>query len=187
MSVFANPAGNARDAAAAYTRAILAALGDRDPLVSMSEQVPALTALVEGLSDEELHRPEAPGKWSIAQVLQHLADVELVFGFRLRMAVGNDRPTLPGFDQDLWAQRLRYERADVGAALADLAAIRAANQRVIRNLSEEELARVAIHAERGEESARHMINMLAGHDIVHRNQVARIKGSVQGRPRPGVA
>ena len=57
-----------------------------------------------------LRRPEAPGKWSATEVVQHLADSELVLGFRMRMILTEDRPALQGYDQDRWAGTLRYAR-----------------------------------------------------------------------------
>ena len=74
-------------------------------------------------------RAEAPGKWSIREVIQHLADSDLVGGFRLRMVLAHDPPVMPGYDQDLWATRLGYRDADVHEALEQFAALRAANLR----------------------------------------------------------
>ena len=75
---FANPAGAAAAAAPAYVRALLDFLGDRDPLAVAAEQLPWIDRRLSGLDEALLRRPEAPGKWSVIEIIQHLADSELV-------------------------------------------------------------------------------------------------------------
>lgn len=110
----------------------------------------------------------------MAAVLEHLADSELVWGYRLRKVLAEDRPELTGFDQDLWADRLGYDSADSEAALSMFAALRSANLRLLSRAPQGDLDRVGIHDERGEESVEHMIRLYAGHDLVHRRQLERI-------------
>jgi hypothetical protein len=121
---------------------------------------------------------QAPGKWSIRDVVQHLADSELVGGFRLRMVLAHDRPPLMGYDQDLWASRLRYHDVDVRDALEQFTALRRANVRLWQHLSPTDLIRVGIHGERGEESLEHMRRLYAGHDLLHLRQLERIRASL---------
>src|SRR5205085_3765910 len=105
-SPFNNPAGRAPDQANAYVRSILELLGDRDPLAVMSQLAQELKKSIGRLPADELRRPEAPGKWSMHDVVAHLADTEVVFGWRLRMVIAQDRPTITGFDQDAWSARV---------------------------------------------------------------------------------
>lgn len=181
MSIFTNPAGGARAAAGEYIAALLELLGDRDPLTVQAELPDAVRELTAGLSGEELGRLEEPGKWSILQVVEHLADQELVNGFRLRSIVAEDEPPLRGYDQDLWARRLRYGSAGLEPVLDELRALRARNLRLYRSLSEAELDRVGLHDERGPESARRLRALTAAHDLLHRRQIARIRASF-GKP-----
>ncbi|MGH7528667.1 MAG: DinB family protein, partial [Gemmatimonadales bacterium] len=95
---FSNPAGDAAAAAPAYIRALLDLLGSRDPFDVLPELMPWLDARLRDAGDETLRRPEAPGKWSCIEVIQHLADSEIVYGFRGRMVLSQDRPALLGFD-----------------------------------------------------------------------------------------
>jgi len=178
MSVFTNPAGAAAAAGKSYVRALLEVLGDEEPLIVLAELPGALRVLTRGLPRRALRRPEAPGKWSIVDVIQHLADSEVVFSYRVRMALAQDRPRLEGYDQDLWAARLRYRDATLASALAVLRPLRAANLRLLRSLDEDELQRVAVHVERGPGSVEDMIRMAAAHDLVHRRQIARIARSL---------
>jgi hypothetical protein len=177
MSDLANPISDSAQQAAAYTAAILAALGTRDPMQVLRETPAALRLTVAGRTAERLGRAEAPGKWSVRQVVQHLADSELVGGFRYRMVLAHDRPMIQGYDQDLWAERLRYDEADIDTAIADFTTMRQGNIRLLMRATPADRERVMVHAERGEESLAHMIRMYAGHDLVHLRQMARILGS----------
>ena len=137
MTSFANPAGSAAAAAATYTRALLDLLGSREPLQVMPELVPWLEQRLSGVSDDELRRPEAPGKWSVVEVLQHLADTEMMYGVRGRLVLSEDRPVIVGYDQDRWATLFRYREVPSELALAQLRALRAANLSVWRNAGPE--------------------------------------------------
>ena len=120
-----------------------------------------------------------PGKWSARQTLQHFADSELVGAFRFRMILAQDAPALPAYDQDAWAERLRYQESDTAVSLADFAVLRAANLRLLRRATPEDLKRVMHHAERGDEALGQMIALYAGHDLVHLKQLHRIVQAVR--------
>ncbi len=130
-----------------------------------------------GLTGEELRRPEAPGKWSILEVIHHLADSELVWAYRLRLVLAEKQPEITGYDQDRWASQLKYREANLQDVLELLGILRKTNLRLISSLSDEELQRAGTHNERGEETVEHMIRLYAGHDLVHSNQISRIRKS----------
>lgn len=175
---FSNPAGRAREAAAGYVRALLDVLGDRDPFAVQAELLPALASLLDGLDDATLRKPEKPGKWSIIEVVQHLADSEVVYAWRHRMMLSAPEPEIQGFDQDAWARELRYRDADLDEALDQLRVLRRANLRLLRSLDDARLRRFGRHAERGEESVDRTMRLTAAHDLVHRAQIARIRRAV---------
>lgn len=172
---FANPASDAQAAAPTYTRQLLELLGDRDPLKVQEGLLESLERATAGISDTDLRRPEAAGKWSIMEVVQHLADSEIVYGYRCRAILTEDNPHLAGYDQDVWVRRLRYNQVQLEDALAQLAPLRAANLRLLRTLTPEELARTGLHSERGPESVEHITKLLAAHDLIHLRQIERIK------------
>ena len=182
MSELQNRAADAAAQAEAYVAGLMAALGSRDPMQVLADMPDALRQAVAGLSSEQERTPEAAGKWSVKQVVQHLADAELVGGFRYRMILTHDSPTLPGYDQDLWAERLHYQDSDLPTALDDFANLRKANLRLLRAATPADMQRSARHAERGEESLEKMIRMFAGHDTVHLRQIARIRKAIGAPP-----
>ncbi|HEX9945533.1 MAG TPA: DinB family protein [Thermoanaerobaculia bacterium] len=184
MSEFTNPSSDTAAQAQAYVAALLQLLGSRDPLEVLAETPTALRKAVAGLTPEQDAVPEAPGKWSVRQVVQHLADSELVGGFRFRMVLAHDGPELPGYDQDLWAQRLSYQDADIQDALNEFSTLRQANLRLLRRATPEDMRRVMRHSERGEEPLAHMIKLYAAHDLVHLRQIARIRQAI-GTPIVG--
>ena len=178
MSVFSNRSIDPPQERAKYSQAVLELVGGREPLSVLRETPAAAARAIEGLSPAQLRKPEAPGKWSIAHVLQHLADSDLVWGWRVRLILAQDRPTLTGYDQDLWAERLHYADADPQEALEQLRVLRRGNLGLIARATPEDLKRVGVHSERGEESVGYLCGLYAGHDLLHLRQIARIRASL---------
>jgi DinB family protein len=178
MSTLKYSAATAQEQAQAYIAAILEALGSRDPLEVMREMPGAIRRTLAGLTPQQIATPEAPGKWSMGQVVQHLSDSDLVGAFRFRMVLAQDRPSLPGYDQDLWVERLHRNDTDFDAALSEFTTTRLGNVRLFERTTPQERERVALHAERGEESLTQMMRLYAGHDVVHLRQLERIRKTV---------
>lgn len=181
---FSNPAGSAKEAAASYSRAILALLGDRDALTVQAQLASRVKEAVAGLDEDDLRRHEKPGKWSVMQVIQHLADTEIVYGYRIRMILAHDNPKIEGYDQDAWAVRLGYNSVRLADAIAQLETLREINLRLMRSLRVPDWDRVGIHSERGPESIRRITMLIAGHDLFHVGQIERIKKTL-GLERSG--
>jgi hypothetical protein len=178
MSEFSGKAADAVREASAYVAALLRALDSRDPYQVLAGTPDLLQRTVDGLSPAQDGTPETSGKWSVRQVVQHLADSELVASFRFRMILAHDAPALPGYDQDLWAERLRYQSSDVATALHDFRVLRNANLRLLRRATPEDLLRVMRHSERGDEALGQLLAMHAGHDLVHVAQIRRIRDAI---------
>src|SRR5207249_4662573 len=171
-------ATRAAEDAAAYVSAVLELLGDREPIAVLRDTPSALPRAIEGLSPQQLRQPERPGKWSIGQILQHLADSEVVWAWRMRLILAQDRPQLTGYDQDQWAQRLHYDQENPWEALELFDVLRRANLRVIERASPADLKRVGVHVERGEESLEQLRRLYAGHDLLHLRQIERIRRAI---------
>ena len=178
MSVFTNAASSSPEEIAGYVSAVLGLVGGREPLDILGRTAGVLEA-VPARFGAAIRTPETAGKWSANMVLQHLADSELVFGWRIRLVLAHDRPILTGYDQDRWADRLHYADADPLDAIERFSVLRRSNLRLIERATPADFERVAVHSERGEESFAHILNLYAGHDVLHLRQVDRIHETVQ--------
>lgn len=153
----------------------LDALGSDDPLEAMAEAPDRLRRIVAGLTETQLATRPAAGKWSIKEIVAHLADGEVVLGARYRFAVAHDRPPIQGYDQDRFVEKLGVSRTTTQELLDDFSMARAVNLGLLSRLSEADFDRAGIHSERGEESVRTMVAMYAGHDRIHLSQVETIR------------
>ena len=151
---------------------------DAIPWEVQAQFVESLGRAIEGLDDVQLRTPERSGKWSVIEVVQHLADIEIVYGYRYRTVLGDDEPAISGFDPDAWAGTFRYREADLKAALTQIGLLRESNLRLLRTLTEEQRDRVGQHTERGAESLWRTVELVAAHDLVHLAQIKRIKAAI---------
>jgi DinB superfamily len=147
-------------------------LGEKKPLDVIRETPHVLAQLVETIGPERLETAPAPGKWSARDILCHLADTEMVFGFRLRQALAEDHHVIQPFDQDGWAAT--YDTYDAQSAVATFSAVRAWNLALIRSASPADLAKAVTHPERGTMTFQTIIETMGGHDCNHIRQIEAI-------------
>jgi hypothetical protein len=147
-------------------------LGGRDPRAAIAETADKLASHAARLGAEGLKRSPAPGKWSAAEILCHLADCEGVFAFRLRQALAEPYHTIQPFDQDAWAKP--YGSYDPKLALELFSAVRRWNLALLDTVAPEDLAKKLTHPERGEMTFQTVVETMAGHDLNHLEQLERI-------------
>lgn len=135
-----------------------------------------IARLLQGLTPAEIKKRFEPGKWSIAEVLQHLADCEIVYGFRTRLILAEEKPRLTPFDQELWAQNLSYAEHDPRLALQVFSCVRRRNVATMRRMKPADWDRTGDHLEYGLISYRQVIYHLTDHDEGHLAQIARLRG-----------
>jgi len=157
-----------------YIQRILGQLGGKDPLKIQASTAAKLGRLVGRASPAKLRKRPAPGKWSAAEILAHLADAESVVGWRMRQILGAPGGPIQAFDQDSWAAAGHYEKRDARKSLAQFRAVREANLALLKSLTPEQWKHHGMHAERGVETIEHITCMMAGHDLNHMGQVERI-------------
>ena len=147
-------------------------LGEEDPRAVVARTAAQLLLHVERLGPEGLKRSSAPGKWSAGAILCHLADCEMVFGFRVRQALAEAHHVIQPFDQDAWAKV--YETLDPHAALDLFTATRRWNLALFETVPAADFGRKLTHPERGEMTLRTVVETMAGHDLNHLQQLERI-------------
>jgi len=137
---------------------------------------PELLALVlTGVFGEEEDFTTAPGKWSIRQIVAHLADAELVGAHRLRQVIAEDMPTLIAFDQNAWASNLDYARRKPKQSLETFRRLRAENHELLKGLPESAFERAGNHSENGRMTLRQLLEGYAGHAESHARQMQEIR------------
>jgi hypothetical protein len=161
----------------------LQALGSDDPIEALRAAPARLRDLAGGLSRSELRAAPAPGKWSVHQVLAHLADGEIVLGARMRFVAAMDRPVLVGYDQDAFVAALGYDEVESEELVEAFAQVRALNVALLERLPDAAFARVGLHSERGEESLSTLVHLYAGHDRVHQQQIVATRDRVAAELR----
>jgi len=166
-----------------YIKRILSNILNKDAFNIYCQTPSRLKHLIKGLNRCQLHTPLARGKWSIAQIVAHLCDSELVMGFRYRMAIAQAGSPLQAFDEEKWAKSLRYDSADCKKRLELLTRTRQGNVTLLRSLSKKEWTNFGMHEERGKETVERMVQMMAGHDVNHVKQVDAIRRSVAVKRR----
>ena len=147
-------------------------LGDRDPLQVVASTPKRLEELSASLGERGMARSLVPGKWTAREILCHLADCEVAFGFRLRQTLAEDFHVIQPFDQDKWASS--YGGYEASEALFVFVALRRWNVRLIRSLSPAALAKRVNHPERGDMTFQTIVETMAGHDINHLKQLDAI-------------
>ena len=138
--------------------------------------------LLKGKTGKQLMRRPAPDKWSVAEILAHLADAELAISWRLRQVLTNNAIPIQAYDQDLWAKTFNYARRDPRQSLANFRALREANLALLKSVPRKLWENYGVHAERGNESVNHVIKMVAGHDLNHLQQIQKILQGSKERP-----
>lgn len=133
-----------------------------------------LTEAVAGLTDAQLRRPAAPGKWSPLEVVAHIADAEILYADRLIRVLGMDQPALPSMDPDAVQSRLPGNDRDLAEELALIAAIRRRMVRILRGCSAEDFQRIGIHSEAGPLTAETLLQRVVRH-LPHHAGIVRQK------------
>jgi DinB family protein len=157
-----------------YTQRMLNHSKGKDPLRLQQAAPRKFAALTKGLSKKQMARRPAPGKWSIGEILAHLADAELVIGYRLRLILAANGTAIQSFDQDAWADTFNYSRRDPKISLETFRALRENNLRLLSSVPPRLWKNYGEHQERGKETIDHIVKMIAGHDLNHLQQAEKI-------------
>jgi hypothetical protein len=157
-----------------YIQRILGYITGKDPMVVLVDAPHKIEGLVKGVAKGRLDRKPSPDKWSVTEILAHLADVEIVQGFRVRLILGSSGTPIQGFDQDVWARYSDYATHDPLLSFEGYRVNRERTVRLLKSLPKEMWDAFGMHSERGKETVRRVTEMMAGHDINHHRQIEAI-------------
>jgi len=157
-----------------YTQRLLSYGEGKDPLRLQQAAPKKLALLLKGKTGKQLMRRPAPEKWSVAEIVAHLADAELAISWRIRQILSNNAIPIQAYDQDQWAKTFGYARRDPRQSLANFRTLREANVALLKSVPRKLWDNYGVHEERGNESVSHVVRMVAGHDLNHLQQVQRI-------------
>lgn len=158
-----------------YQSRILAYLGDRDPIRVQRATPATLERLIRGAPRRVLARRPAPGKWSIVEIVAHLADAELAMGWRLRSMLATPGVRLQWWDEHLWSEKCQYARSSPDRSVATFRALRGSNLALLRSVPREHWdSAYGVHAKRGRQTVIEFVRMEAGHDLNHLLQIHRL-------------
>lgn len=171
---------------AEYRVRVLGYLGTRDPIRVQRATPGALERRIRELPRAVATRRPAPGKWSIAEIVAHLADAELAMGWRLRSMLATPGVALAWWDQDQWASRLGYAARPVGESAAFFRALRMANLHLLVGVPRRWWdACTGVHEVRGRQTVAEFVALEAAHDLNHLRQIDGILAQARrGRRAP---
>lgn len=164
-----------------YMQRILGYAEGQQPLKIQAASAKKLERLLKGVPAAKLRKRPAPEKWSVAEIMAHLADSEIVTSFRLRQILGTPGTPIPAYDQEAWARSGHYEKRDARKSLAQFRTLREANLALLKSLSPEQWKHHGMHSERGAETIERLALLIAGHDLNHTRQIERIVTSAKKR------
>lgn len=159
-----------------YLDRIRSLAAGKDPLAMQRETSEIIALLIKGVPDDRLRRRPGPQKWSIVEIVAHLAEDELVTTWRYRQMLETPGCALAGFDQNMWEQLGKYGTWSMDEALVMFRLLRNANLRLLQDLSPEQWQAFGVHAERGRITVQDLALHMTGHDLNHVEQIRRILG-----------
>jgi DinB superfamily len=157
-----------------YIQRILGHAAGHQPLKIQATTPRKIKSLIQSHSAAALRKRPAPDKWSVAEIVTHLVDTDIVGGYRMRFILGSPGTPIQAFDQDVWASAGHYAARDAHESLEHFASLRAANLAMLETLTPEQWQHFGMHSERGQETIQHIVTMFAGHDLNHLKQIEAI-------------
>lgn len=168
-----------------YVQRILGNLKGADPMEVLGGTAGRLRRHMRDTPIDVLRRRPAPDKWSGVEIIAHLADVEIVMGWRFRLILAHDGVAVQAFDQDEWVRSLGYQDTDPAESVDQFEQARKANLQLLRRVDPSRLENHGVHPERGRETVAHLIRLVAGHDLNHLTQLESLVATGQSSGRQG--
>jgi hypothetical protein len=148
-------------------------------LARFEKGIDVMRAAIAGTPPQILDRLPAPGKWSIRQIVLHVADDDIVAAMRIRQIAAEPGALMMGFDQDRWAQHLLYSGQSADLAMEMFVLLRQSTAAMLRLLPDSAWANQANHAERGLTTLEAFVAHMANHAELHAAQIHKIREKFQ--------
>jgi len=155
-----------------YIQRIMAHSEGKQPMAVQAATAKRLERSIKGVPTSKLKKRPAPNKWSVSEIVAHLADAEVAIGWRVRLILGAPGTPVAAFDQDAWA--VRYAAYQFAPAFALFQAARNWNLLYLNTVSHDDRRRRTTHPERGTMTFWTIVETMAGHDINHLQQIERL-------------
>jgi hypothetical protein len=170
------------EAAQKYVDRVLGYIEGQEPLKVQAATASALTRLIKDVAPAKLRKRPTPEQWSVVELLAHLADAEVVTGWRLRAILGEPGTVIAAFDQNAWAVAGHYATRDPHECIEQFRAMRKANLALLNSLTPAQWKLYGMHTERGKETIGHLVSLIAGHDLNHIQQIEHILAPSKKKP-----
>jgi len=145
-------------------------------LDAAEESPKQIAAAVLGLPEKTLRYKPSPDKWCIWEILGHLADMEILYAYRIRQILADKYSVITPIDQDAWAKNLGYLESPISELVALYGLNRHANVRLLRRLKAEDLLKSARHPELEHRvTVGDYVGMMSKHGPNHLEQIERLK------------
>jgi hypothetical protein len=140
---------------------------------------------ITGAAGPELDFKPAADKWSVRQIVAHLADAESANVVRLRQVISEDNPTLYPFDQNAWAERTNYQKRKPSQSLETMRQLRAENYELLKDLPDDSFSRSGTHLRRGDMTLLDLVRLFAEHAEKHAVQIRSVRAEYKAsRQKP---
>ena len=157
-----------------YTRRMLGHLKGKKTMDVLAATPKQVAKLITGVPRKRLTRKPAPDKWSVAEIVAHLADADVVQAFRLRLILGCNGTQIQGYDQNAWAKVGDYTHQDPALCVEAFRLNRERTVRLLRSIPQKLWNNYGVHSERGKETLKRLADLTAGHDLNHLEQIKRL-------------
>lgn len=157
-----------------YIERVTGYVKGKQPLAVQAATAKTLERMIRGRPTAKLRKRPAPDKWSVSEIVAHLADTEIIIAWRMRMILAVPGTPVAAVDQDSWVTSGHYEKRDPRKSVEQFRVVREANLALLKSLTPQQWKHSGMHSERGQETIEDILRMYAGHDINHLQQIERI-------------
>ncbi|MBJ8105790.1 MULTISPECIES: DinB family protein [Bacillus cereus group] len=143
---------------------------DGDIIHILEQQMKETNLLLKDISDSDGHFRYAPNKWSIKEVIGHIADTERILAYRLLSIARGETAELPGYNDDMYVLRAAFDKQSMQDLLENLTVVRQSTMYLLKSLDKEAWLQRGI-ANNSEVTVLALANIIAGHELHHRQLI----------------